>query len=127
MKQVLKEYDDSFDVGWKEDLERLAHLPDSKDTIPTETGPDHNLISRDLSDIISDVITVEDIKSSYPRLSALGFGCNDGDDDTKEFAKGEWDTVNNGPSGSNPYSTDGTFFYCCKEAINDSWEEIGSE
>lgn len=97
VKTVLKEYDDSFDVGWKEDLERLAHLPD-----------------------------VEDIKSAFPRLSALGFGCNGGDGDSKEQAAELWNEVNNGPFGSNPYNSDGTFYYCCQDAVKDSWEEIGN-
>jgi hypothetical protein len=97
VKSVLAGYDDSFDVGWKEDLERLAHLPD-----------------------------IEDIKSSYPRLAALGFGINFGDDETKQAAADSWDIVNNGPDGSNPYNKDGTFYYCCQEAVKDDWEEVGN-
>ena len=95
VKSVLKSYDDSFDVGWKEELQRLAHLPD-----------------------------IEDIKSSYPRLGALGFGVNFGDEDSQEKAKEDWDPVNNGPDGSNPYNQDdGTFFYCAAEPAKDNWEE----
>ena len=44
VKEVIKCFDDNFDTGWKEELQRLAHLPD-----------------------------IEDIKHAYPRLSALGF------------------------------------------------------
>ena len=94
VKQVLSEYDDAFDVGWKEDLERLAHLPD-----------------------------IEDIKCAYPRLDALGFGCNAGDDETKAAAVENWERVNNGYRGSNPYERDGTFYWCAKEG-KDGWVEV---
>ena len=98
VKEVIRQYDDNFDTGWKEELQRLAHLPD-----------------------------VEDIKSSYPRLSALGFGVNAGNEETKQAAAEAWDAVRNGPDGSNPYNKDGTFYYCCaKPADSDTWEEVGN-
>ena len=93
VKQVLSEYDDAFDVGWKEDLQRLAHLPD-----------------------------IEDIKCAYPRLDALGFDCNAGNEETKADAAEKWDRINNGYRGSNPYERDGTFYFCAKEP-RDGWEE----
>ena len=98
VKEVLRSYDDNFDTGWKEDLQRLAHLPD-----------------------------IEDIKSSYPRLHALGFGVNAGDEETRQSSADEWDPVRNGPDGSNPYNRDGTFYYCCaKPADSDTWVEVGN-
>lgn len=95
VKSVLKMYDDNFDIGWKEELERLAHQPD-----------------------------IEDIKACYPRLEALGFAVNGGNEDTKQKAANEWDPVNNGPDGSNPYRRDGTFFFCAQpKNAKEDWEE----
>ena len=81
------------DATRKEDLQRLAHLPD-----------------------------IEDIKCAYPRLDALGFDCNAGNEETKADAAEKWDRINNGYRGSNPYERDGTFYFCAKEP-RDGWEE----
>jgi hypothetical protein len=95
VKEVIKTFDDNFDTGWKEELQRLAHLPD-----------------------------IEDIKHAYPRLSALGFAVNEGDEESQTTAREEWTPVNNAPDASNPYNRDGTFFFCAKEAQTDLWEPV---
>ena len=94
VKEVLRTFDDNFDIGWKEELQRLAHQPD-----------------------------IEEIKSSYPRLSALGFGVNAGNEETRAAAQQEWEPVHNGPAGSNPYNRDGTFFFCAQKPQDDLWEQ----
>eukprot|EP01047_Picozoa_sp_COSAG01_P026827 COSAG01_NODE_1743_length_9354_cov_76.987574_9_plen_297_part_00 len=48
IKNVLESYNDPFDQGWREDLERLGHLPD-----------------------------IQDVLSAYPRLHELGWGVNE--------------------------------------------------
>eukprot|EP01049_Picozoa_sp_SAG25_P004979 SAG25_NODE_327_length_9727_cov_5.510283_3_plen_498_part_00 len=48
IKGVLHDYNDPFDQGWREDLERFAHLPD-----------------------------IQDIVDAYPKLYELGFGVNE--------------------------------------------------
>jgi len=47
IKNLLTEYHDPWDQGWREDLERMAHLPD-----------------------------IEDVVAAYPELEARGFGVN---------------------------------------------------
>ena len=56
-------------------------------------------------------------------LIATPFGCNAGDDETKAAAVENWERVNNGYRGSNPYERDGTFYWCAKEG-KDGWVEV---
>ena len=60
IKSVLKAYKDPFDQGWREDIERMAHLPD-----------------------------MEDIVAAYPKLHERGWGVNEDGKTLKESIESE--------------------------------------